>query len=222
MNESTGRQVLRVKQGGTTTLRAQLVWASLFPLATFVLLSALVATVAFRQLTLTLALQRDTASVQATASWYATPGPNAPSRTPVRRREIAMRSGPRSSCTSRPAPYALAWPPPGADARNPANARRWSACIEQPGAWVIRPGPKAGQSSDPNHSGRRRNHCFVCPASRPAGGLDHGRALEHGNDPGVILPVDPDRIIGARDDLFPLYAFIERRPGDRFHCKIGR
>ena len=67
MSESTGGHILRVKQGGITTLRAQLVWASLFPLATFVLLSALVATVAFRQLTLTLALQRDTASVQATA-----------------------------------------------------------------------------------------------------------------------------------------------------------
>ena len=67
MSESTGGQVLRVKQGGTTTLRAQLVWASLFPLATFVLLSALVATVAFRQLTLSLALQRDTARVQAAA-----------------------------------------------------------------------------------------------------------------------------------------------------------
>jgi len=67
MSESTGGHILQVKQGGITTLRAQLVWASLFPLATFVLLSALVATVAFRQLTLTLALQRDTASVQATA-----------------------------------------------------------------------------------------------------------------------------------------------------------
>jgi signal transduction histidine kinase len=67
MSESTGEKVLRVKQGGTTTLRAQLVWASLFPLATFVLLSALVATVAFRQLTLTLVLQRDTARVQAVA-----------------------------------------------------------------------------------------------------------------------------------------------------------
>ncbi len=63
MTESTGRG----RRGGSTTLRAQLVWASLFPLATFVLLSILVATVAFRQLTLTLALQRDTARVQAAA-----------------------------------------------------------------------------------------------------------------------------------------------------------
>ncbi len=67
MSESTGEKALRVKPGGTTTLRAQLVWASLFPLATFVLLSSLVATVAFRQLTLTLVLQRDTAKVQAAA-----------------------------------------------------------------------------------------------------------------------------------------------------------
>jgi len=67
MSESMVEQVLRVKQGGTTTLRSQLVWASLFPLATFVLLSALVATVAFRQLTLALVLQRNTARVQAAA-----------------------------------------------------------------------------------------------------------------------------------------------------------
>ena len=67
MSESSGVPVLRVRKSGITTLRAQLVWASLFPLATFVLLSALVATVAFRQLTLTLALQRDTARVQAAA-----------------------------------------------------------------------------------------------------------------------------------------------------------
>ena len=67
MSESSGEKVLRVRQGGTTTLRAQLVWAALFPLATFVLLSVLVATVAFRQLTLALALERDTARVQAIA-----------------------------------------------------------------------------------------------------------------------------------------------------------
>jgi signal transduction histidine kinase len=67
MSESTDVNILRVKQSGITTLRAQLIWASLFPLATFVLLSALVATVAFRQMTLTLALQRDTARVQAAA-----------------------------------------------------------------------------------------------------------------------------------------------------------
>ena len=67
MTESTGGQILRGNKGGSTTLRAQLVWASLFPLVTFVLLSILVATVAFRQLTLTLALQRDTARVEAAA-----------------------------------------------------------------------------------------------------------------------------------------------------------
>lgn len=67
MSESSGEKVLRVRQGGTTTLRAQLVWAALFPLATFVLLSVLVATVAFRQMTLALALERDTARVQAIA-----------------------------------------------------------------------------------------------------------------------------------------------------------
>ena len=67
MNESITVPILRNRRGGTSTLRAQLVWASLFPLVTFVLLSALVATVAFRQLTLTLALQRDTARVQAAA-----------------------------------------------------------------------------------------------------------------------------------------------------------
>jgi signal transduction histidine kinase len=71
MSESTGGHILRVRQVGITTLRAQLVWASLFPLATFVLLSALVATVAFRQLTLTLVLQRDTARVQAAAETLA-------------------------------------------------------------------------------------------------------------------------------------------------------
>ena len=67
MSESIGATLLRARKGGFTSLRAQLVWASLFPLATFVLLSALVATVAFRQLTLTLALQRDTARAQAAA-----------------------------------------------------------------------------------------------------------------------------------------------------------
>ena len=71
MTESSSLQASPVKKSGpqvhATTLRAQLVWASLFPLATFVLLSALVATVAFRQLTLTLTLQRDTARVQAAA-----------------------------------------------------------------------------------------------------------------------------------------------------------
>ena len=67
MTEFSGGPASRVKKSGITTLRAQLVWASLFPLATFVLLSVLVATVAFRQLTLTLALQRDTAWVQAAA-----------------------------------------------------------------------------------------------------------------------------------------------------------
>jgi len=71
MTESSSLQASPVKKSGpqvhATTLRAQLVWASLFPLATFVLLSGLVATVAFRQLTLTLTLQRDTARVQAAA-----------------------------------------------------------------------------------------------------------------------------------------------------------
>ena len=50
-----------------STLRTQLFWASLFPLAMFVLISVLVATVAFRQLSLNLVLQRDTARVQAEA-----------------------------------------------------------------------------------------------------------------------------------------------------------
>jgi signal transduction histidine kinase len=67
MTETPSAQVLADKKGGITTLRAQLVWASLFPLVTFVLLAILVATVAFRQLTLTLALQRDTARVQVAA-----------------------------------------------------------------------------------------------------------------------------------------------------------
>ena len=71
MSESTDVQVTRIKENGipasTTKLRTQLVWAALFPLATFVLLSTLVATVAFRQLTLTLALQRNTARVKAVA-----------------------------------------------------------------------------------------------------------------------------------------------------------
>jgi signal transduction histidine kinase len=67
MTEAPIGQVLPGKKGGSTTLRAQLVWASLFPLATFVLLSVLVATVAFRQLTLTLALERDRARVEAAA-----------------------------------------------------------------------------------------------------------------------------------------------------------
>ena len=67
MSESSDAPVLSLRKNGITTLRAQLVWAALFPLATFVLLSVLVTTVAFRQLTLTLALQRDTARVQAAA-----------------------------------------------------------------------------------------------------------------------------------------------------------
>ena len=50
-----------------TSLRAQLIWSSVFPLGMFVLLVILVVMAAFRQLTLNLALQRDTARVQAAA-----------------------------------------------------------------------------------------------------------------------------------------------------------
>ncbi len=71
MSEIPDEPASRIEGSGSpvrvATLRAQLVWASLFPLATFVLLSVLAATVAFRQLTLTLALQRNTARVQAAA-----------------------------------------------------------------------------------------------------------------------------------------------------------
>jgi signal transduction histidine kinase len=49
------------------SLRAQLIWSSLFPLGIFVLLAILVAMAAFRQLTLSLVLQRDMARVQAAA-----------------------------------------------------------------------------------------------------------------------------------------------------------
>ena len=50
-----------------TTLRGQLLWASVFPLAIFILLSALMITAVFRQLTLTLVLQRNTTMVEAAA-----------------------------------------------------------------------------------------------------------------------------------------------------------
>ena len=63
-------------------LRAQLVWAALFPLAIFVMLSVLAATVAFRQLTLNLALQRDTARVQTAAAELALALPAGQSSSP--------------------------------------------------------------------------------------------------------------------------------------------
>jgi signal transduction histidine kinase len=49
------------------TIRGQLIWAALFPLAFFGLLSTLVIAFTLRQLTLNLALQRDTALAQALA-----------------------------------------------------------------------------------------------------------------------------------------------------------
>jgi signal transduction histidine kinase len=51
-----------------TTVRGQLLWASIFSLGIFILLSILMITAVFRQLTLTLVLQRNTAIVQAAAS----------------------------------------------------------------------------------------------------------------------------------------------------------
>ncbi len=71
MSESTQIQPSLSKNNQSAlrplSLRAQLVWSSLFPMAMFVLLAGLVSTVAFRQLTLNLALQRDTARVELAA-----------------------------------------------------------------------------------------------------------------------------------------------------------
>jgi signal transduction histidine kinase len=50
-----------------TTVRGQLLWASIFPLGIFTLLSALMITAVFRQLALTLVLQRNSAIAQAAA-----------------------------------------------------------------------------------------------------------------------------------------------------------
>ncbi len=53
---------------GGSTIRRQLIWASLFPLAFFSLLASLVTAVALHEMTLSLALQRNTAQAQAAAS----------------------------------------------------------------------------------------------------------------------------------------------------------
>lgn len=51
-----------------TTIRSQLLWASLIPLVFFILLSTLVTTVALQSITLNLVFQRDTAQVQSAAN----------------------------------------------------------------------------------------------------------------------------------------------------------
>ena len=59
--------------GGGSTIRRQLILASLFPLAFFGMLSILVISVALNQVTLRLALQGNKAAVQAAAAWWFEP-----------------------------------------------------------------------------------------------------------------------------------------------------
>ena len=71
MSETVSPQPLHAgkqpDQARGLTVRGQLLWASVFPFGIFILLSVLMITAVFRQLTLTSVLQRNTAIVQAAA-----------------------------------------------------------------------------------------------------------------------------------------------------------
>lgn len=72
MTEPASTDVLSIEKeqapAHEATVRGQLLWASVFPIGIFILLSVLMITAVFRQLTLSLALQRNTAIVQAAAN----------------------------------------------------------------------------------------------------------------------------------------------------------